>query len=42
MSLEIREEAVTLATLGEHAEISIAFLVDRILAVTLAEGAWAE
>ena len=35
---EIRQEAVTPGALGEHAGISIAFVVDRILEVTLAEG----
>jgi ribosomal protein S18 acetylase RimI-like enzyme len=38
MSLEIRQEALTPKALGEHARISIAFVVDRILAVTLADG----
>lgn len=38
MSLEIRQEAVTPGALGEHAGISIAFVVDRILQVTLADG----
>lgn len=36
MSLEIRQEAVTPGALGEHARISIAFVVDRILEVRLA------
>lgn len=38
MSLEIRQEAVTPGALGEHARISIAFTVDRVLEVTLADG----
>lgn len=38
MSLEIRQEAVTSGALGEHASISIAFAVDRVLEVTLADG----
>jgi GNAT superfamily N-acetyltransferase len=38
MSLEIRQEAVTPGALGEHAGISIAFVVNRILEVTLADG----
>jgi hypothetical protein len=38
MSLEIRQEAVTPGALGEHARISIAFVVDRILEVSLAGG----
>jgi GNAT superfamily N-acetyltransferase len=38
MGLDVRQEAVTLATLAEHARIPIAFVVDRILEVTLAEG----
>jgi GNAT superfamily N-acetyltransferase len=38
MNLEIRQEAVTPGALGEHAGISIAFVVDRILEVTLADG----
>ena len=38
MSLEIRQEAPTPGALGEHARISIAFVVDRILEVTLADG----
>jgi GNAT superfamily N-acetyltransferase len=38
MSLEIRQEAATPGALGEHARISIAFVVDRILEVTLADG----
>jgi len=37
MSLEIRQEVVTPQTLAEHGRISIAFTVDRVLAVTLAE-----
>ncbi len=35
MSLDIREEALTLAALSEHAAIPIAFAVDRILEVRL-------
>jgi GNAT superfamily N-acetyltransferase len=38
MSLEIRQEAPTPGALGEHGRISIAFVVDRILEVTLADG----
>lgn len=38
MSLEIRQEAPTQGALGEHGRISIAFTVDRILEVTLADG----
>jgi GNAT superfamily N-acetyltransferase len=38
MSLEIRQEALTPGALDEHAGISIAFVVDRILEVTLADG----
>lgn len=38
MSIEVRQEALTLDALGEHARISIAFVVDRILEVTLANG----
>ncbi len=38
MSLEIRQEAVTSGALGKHASISIAFAVDRVLEVTLADG----
>ena len=38
MSLEIRQEAPTPAALTEHGKISIAFAVDRILEVTLADG----
>lgn len=37
MRLDIREEAGTAATLGEHAKISITFVVDRIPHVTLAD-----
>jgi GNAT superfamily N-acetyltransferase len=36
MSLELRQEAVTPGTLGEHAKTSIAFTVDRVLAVAIA------
>jgi hypothetical protein len=35
MSLDIREQALTGALLAEHAAISIAFLVDRVLEVRL-------
>ncbi len=38
MGLDVRQEAITLATLDEHARIPIAFVVDRILEVTLVEG----
>jgi len=38
MSLDIREEALTPAALSEHAAISIAFVVDRILEVRLLDG----
>jgi GNAT superfamily N-acetyltransferase len=38
VSLEIREEALTPTTLDEHAAIPIAFVVDRILEVTLVDG----
>jgi GNAT superfamily N-acetyltransferase len=38
MSLEIRQEALTPGALDEYARISIAFVVDRILEVTLADG----
>jgi GNAT superfamily N-acetyltransferase len=37
MSLELRQEALTPAALREHGRISIAFEVDRILEVTLAD-----
>jgi GNAT superfamily N-acetyltransferase len=37
MDLEIRQEATTPDSLAEHARISIAFVVDRILEVTLAD-----
>jgi GNAT superfamily N-acetyltransferase len=36
--LDIREEALTPAALSEHAAISIAFVVDRILEVRLLDG----
>lgn len=43
MSLDIREEVLTPAALDEHATIRIAFVVDRILDLTLVDGApWAE
>ena len=35
MSVDIREEALTLTALEGHAAIPIAFVVDRILTVTL-------
>jgi GNAT superfamily N-acetyltransferase len=38
MTLEIRQEAPTQGALSEHGRISIAFVVDRILEVTLADG----
>jgi GNAT superfamily N-acetyltransferase len=38
MRPEIRREAATPGALGEHGRISIAFVVDRILAVTLTDG----
>ena len=38
MSLDIREEAPTPAALSEHAAISIAFVVDRVLEVRLFDG----
>ena len=38
MCLDIREEALTPAALSEHAAISIAFVVDRILEVRLLDG----
>ncbi len=38
MSLEIRQEVPTPGALGEHGGISTAFVVDRILEVTLAAG----
>jgi GNAT superfamily N-acetyltransferase len=38
MSLEIWQEAATAGALAEHGQISIAFVVDRILEVTLAHG----
>ena len=38
MSLDIREEALTPAALSEHAGISIAFVVDRVLEVRLLDG----
>ena len=38
MSIDMREEALTLAALAEHATISIAFVVDRILEVRLIDG----
>jgi GNAT superfamily N-acetyltransferase len=37
MSLEVRQEAVTAETLAAHGRISIAFTVDRILALALAD-----
>ena len=38
MSLDIREEALTPAALSDHAAISIAFVVDRVLEVRLLDG----
>jgi GNAT superfamily N-acetyltransferase len=38
MNLEIRHEALTPGALGEHGRIPIAFVVDRVLEVTLADG----
>jgi GNAT superfamily N-acetyltransferase len=38
MSLEIRQEAPTPAALGEYGRIPIAFVVDRILQVAVADG----
>ena len=38
MSLDIREEAITSAVLSEHAAISIAFVVNRVLEVRLLDG----
>ncbi len=38
MSLDIQEEALTLAALAEYAAIPIAFMVDRILEVRLIDG----
>ena len=38
MSLEIRQETLTPGALGEHGRICIAFVVDRILEVTVADG----
>jgi hypothetical protein len=38
MSLDIREETLTLAALSEHAAIPIAFVVDRVLEVRLFDG----
>jgi len=38
VSLEVRPEALTRAALDEYAAVSIAFVVDRILEVTLADG----
>jgi GNAT superfamily N-acetyltransferase len=38
MSLEIKQEALTQSALNEHGRISIAFVVDRILEVTLPDG----
>jgi ribosomal protein S18 acetylase RimI-like enzyme len=38
MSLELTHEPVTRATLADHAKIPIAFVVDQILKVTLADG----
>src|SRR5262249_33930688 len=38
MSLEIRQETPTPGALGEHGRISIAFVVDQILEVSVADG----
>jgi len=38
MDFEIRQEAATAGALAEHARISIAFVVDRILEMTLVDG----
>jgi len=38
MSLEIRQETPTPGALGEHGTISIAYVVDRILKLTIADG----
>jgi GNAT superfamily N-acetyltransferase len=38
VSIDVQEEALTLHALEEHAVIPIAFVVDRILEVTLADG----
>ena len=38
MSLDIREEALTLTALDEHAAIPVAFVAGRILEVTLIDG----
>ena len=38
MSLEMRPQALTRTALDEYAAVSIAFAVDRILEVTLADG----
>ena len=38
MDLEVRPEALTRTALEEYAAVSIAFVVDRILQVTLADG----
>ncbi len=38
MSLDVREEALTVSALEEHASISIAFVVDRVLQVTVVDG----
>src|SRR6476619_4571237 len=38
VSVDIREEALTLIALEGHAAIPIAFVVERILAVTLVDG----
>ena len=38
MGLEIRQEAASPGALGEHASVSIAFVVDRLLEVTLVDG----
>jgi GNAT superfamily N-acetyltransferase len=38
VSLDIQQEAVTLTALQEYAAVSVAFVVDRILQVTVADG----
>ena len=38
MGLDIREDALTPATLPDHAVIPIAFVVDRVLEVRLLDG----
>jgi GNAT superfamily N-acetyltransferase len=38
VSLDIRQEAVTVTALEEHAAVPIAFVVDRVLQVTVTDG----